>query len=438
MEGDLSIRLFISCLLVVGNAFFVAAEYSLVSARKSRLESLARRGNRNAKRVIEALDSLSVYVAAIQVGITVFSIGAGALTEPLITGLLENAMGTTVPKQVSLVISLVLVTYVMVVIGELVPKYVTLNRPERMAMFVIAPMRLFALLLKPLVKLIEISGAMMVRPFGIRVDASTSEAIPREELLLLVKAGSSEGMMDKVHADIISRAMQIDRLMARDIMVHRLDIKWIRADLNKEETLKQLAKIAHTRILICREDIDDVAGIVYINDIVKRLGEPKLDLEAVARPAISVPENLTLDKVVTMMREEKSQILLVVDEYGGTSGIITLEDVVEEIFGELEDSLESEREPIEISASGRVSAKADVRYDELLTKLGIEWDDEPNTNTLANVMIEELGRMPKMGDQVMNPLGALRIENMARRRVTRISIQLNQAIATKLKVGSGE
>ena len=111
---------------------------------------------------------------------------------------------------------------------------------------------------------------------------------------------------------------------------------------------------------------------------------------------------------------------------------------MEEIFGELEDSLESEREPIEISASGRVSAKADVRYDELLTKLGIEWDDEPNTNTLANVMIEELGRMPKMGDQVMNPLGALRIENMARRRVTRISIQLNQAIATKLKVGSGE
>lgn len=431
MENDFWMRLGVSAALVLGNAFFVTAEYALVSARKSRIESLAKRGNRNAKLVLAALQQLSVFVAAIQVGITVFSIGVGSVTEPWITEMLGQWIGG-VPAALRSGISIFVVTYFMVVLGELVPKYVTLQRPERLAMMVIGPMWLFAKVFRPIVKLIEASGALAVRPFGIRVSDSASSSIPREEMLLLIKAGSVEGAMDKVHAEMVAKAMQIDRLSARDIMVHRLDIKWLDADLSRDETLSEMKRVAHTRIPICRGDIDDIVGVVYINDIFKRWDEPKFRLEALARPAIIVPESLTIDRIVTLMREEKTQILIVADEYGGTSGMITLEDVVEEIFGELEDSLEGERPPIEIQQGGRISAKADVRFDELVHHLGLELEPHPSTDTLANVMIQELQRLPKLGDVVATPLGTLRIENMARRRVTRVSLQLSQEVAARV------
>lgn len=422
----------ISVGLILGNAFFVAAEYSLVSTRRNRIEPFARKGNRNAKRVLDGLNNLSVYVAAAQVGITIFSIGVGSITEPFVSDWLKGLFGAMVPTPVSFAVSIFLVTMAMVVIGELVPKYVSLHRPERVCMFLISPMWLFATIFKPLVWLVEWMGSAIVRPFGIKVDESTKDAVPREELLLLVRAGGSEGVLDKVHAEMVSKAMQLDRLAARDIMIHRLDINWIDVSSGRDEILADLGKIAHTRIPICRGDVDEVVGIVYINDVVKNLGNPSIDLAALARPAIAIPESLPLDRIVTLMREEKTQILIVVDEYGGTSGLITLEDVVEEIFGELEDSLEGDRPPIEVHAGGRVSARADVRFDELVANLGVELDEPPSTDSLATLLIEAVERMPKLGDVAETPIGSMRIENMARRRVTRVSVQLTSEIAAKL------
>lgn len=429
MDVESASRAAISLFLIFGNAFFVMAEYALVSCRKNQLETLARRGNRVARHVMDALNNVSLYVAGTQLAITLFSIGVGALVEPWVTELFQRLFGTSVGYGVSFGISMLLVTYFTVVFGELIPKYVTLNNPNRMAMITILPLRLTVTVLKPLIWVIQRTGALLLLPFGINLAKLGDQSLPKEELLLLVRAGTTEGLLDKAHAEILSRAVQIDKLMARDIMIHRLDIDWIDIETPRSELLAKFAAIPHSRVPVCRGDIDEVAGIVYLHHIVKGMQSERFELQDALREAVVVPENLPLDRIVAQMREARTQMLIVMDEYGGTSGLITLEDVVEEIFGDLEDRLESERPSIEVHASGRVSARADVRYDELVSRLGADLDD-PSTDTLANMIVTELERVPKLGDSMETQLGVLRIENMARHRITRVSLQLSSEWAS--------
>ena len=428
MDADASIRAISSVLLVLTNGFFVAAEYALVSCRRSRIETMARRGNRTAKTVLSALDNLGQYVAGVQVAITMCSVGVGSVAEPFITESLEIAFGKSVSPSISFAISLIFVTYLMTVLGELVPKYLSLKLSDRLALLTIRPLQIFVIALRPLVWLVQVSGWGLLRPLGIKVDTIGKEALPREELLMIIKAGSSEGVLDKVHAEMVSRALKLDELDAEDVMIHRLDIHWLDAGTPREKLLSELAKIPHTRVPVCRGDIDDIVGVVYLHDAVKYHVEPNFELEKILRPATMVPENLSLERIVQTMRETKTQIVIVLDEYGGTSGLITLEDIVEEVFGELEDRIESERSPIEIYDGGRVSARADVRFDELAAKIGFELPEAPSTDTLATVMVNALGKMPKLGDSIQTELGKMRVENMARRRITRISLQLDSPV----------
>lgn len=431
MDAESAWRGAVSLLLLVGNAFFVMAEYGLVSCRKAHLESLARRGNRAAKSVVDALNNVSFFVAGTQVAITLFSIGIGSITEPWVTSFLESLLGISVSRWVSTALSLVLVTYFTVVLGELVPKYVSLNSANRVAMATIFPLRALVTMLKPLIWVIQKSGAGLLMPFGINVAKLGTETLPREELLLLVRSGTNEGLLEKVHGEILSRAVTIDKLVARDIMVHRLDVHWLDIDTPTEQLLEKLSEIPHSRIPICRGDIDDVVGVVYLHHVVKGLAKPGFRLADAVLTAEAVPENLGIDRIIVRMRESRRQILIVMDEYGGTSGIITLEDVVEEIFGDLEDRLESERPPIDILPNGRISARSDVRFDELVGRLGIEMEDV-STDTLATIIINELERVPKMGDKVETQLGVLRVENMARSRITRVGLQLTKEHAESL------
>jgi len=182
--------------------------------------------------------------------------------------------------------------------------------------------------------------------------------------------------------------------------------------------------IPFTRLPVCRGDIDDMVGIAYLHDIVKNIRRQDFQLSKLLRPVVAIPENLTMEKIVATMRDQKTQILIVMDEYGGTSGLVTLEDVVEEVFGELEDTLEGERPPIDYFRGGRVSAKADVRLDELVDYLRLPVETGENTDTLAQIIFDTLERVPRPGDSVDSVLGVMRVENMARRRITRVSIQL--------------
>lgn len=426
MSGDPKLLAFISLLLILGNAFFVAAEYALVGVRRSRVEAMARKGRRNAKGVLRVLQDISPYVAATQIGITMVGILVGSVTEPFVThqltGLFKALFGQGVSPTVGFVISYLIITFVLVVIGELFPKYLALRASDKVVMYTTGPLVFFARVLTPLVWIAQVSASVLLRPFGIRMKGDSAKAMPREELLLLIRSGSMEGTIDKVHAELLSRALKLDALDARDLMIHRLDIKYIDINTPKSELFRKLANIPHNRIPVCREDLDDLSGVVYLHDIVRTYEQPDFSLEKLVKPVPAVPENLSVDKIVDTMREAKTQILIVMDEYGGTRGLITLEDIVEEIFGELEDRLESSRPPIEVAQGGRISARADVRFDELVAKLGIDLAEEPSTDTLATIMVNSLGRVPRTGDKVETEIGALSVENMARRRITRVSV----------------
>lgn len=423
MEASPALLAIASLLLVVGNAFFVSAEYAVVSVRRSSIEALAKRNSKSALRVLAALDELADYVAAAQIGITMLGIGTGAVAEPFVTGVLTSWFGASVNHTVGLVVSFLTVTFIMVVIGELCPKYIALAHTERTAYALVGMLTFFVRLFKPLVWLSQLAAGLILRPLRIDMNAESRTAVPRDELMLLVREGGEEGVLDTTHADMVARALKFDQLDARDIMVHRLDIKWIDLSLSKEDLLRRIKRIPFTRLPVCRGDIDDLVGIVYLHDIVKNLDDPNFGIAKILRAPVVIPENLPIDRVLEQMRDNKTQILIVSDEYGGTSGLVTLEDVIEEIFGELEDTIESERPAIEQIGS-RISARAETRYDEIIEFLRMEPEAEPNTDTLATMMIEGLGHVPRPGDSISSPLGTMRVENMARRRITRVSINL--------------
>jgi CBS domain containing-hemolysin-like protein len=409
--------------LIVANAFFVATEYGLVGARRSKLESLAKKGSRQAQLALNAIKRMAESVATLQVCVTVCSIALGAIVEPALTVVVSKPLHF-LPQTAIQVISILLVTVPLVVVGELVPKYLTLRAPERTALLtlpVVTPIRLAIL---PLVWLIQRLGEWLLKPFGIAIHGDAQGSISREELALLVRSSMREGLFEEAQGGYIQGALKLDKLDAADVMIHRLDVKWIDKRLGLDEIEDALGRIPHSRIPVCDGDIDEVVGILYIQEFLRHRRRPDFALESVLRPAEFVPESLTLDRVVQRMREAKTQILIVRDEYGGTSGMLTLEDVVEEVFGELEDSLESDRPPIEQVGADRVSARSDVRYDELIEFLGMEPDDADTytTETLAEIVMTELGHVPRVGDSVSLPIGKLRVENMARRRVTRVAL----------------
>lgn len=432
MEGSPLGVLAVSFLLVLGTAFFVCAEYAIVASRRSRVEALSKQGNRGAKAALKTMEKGPQLIAVSQIGISMLGIGLGSVTEPFLTEWLSHLMGP-VPRALSVAISLILITFFLVVIGELTPKYYTMRKAERMLLATHRIMGFLARVARPLIWLMQKATAVILRPLGIDVDDKTQDTIAKEELIVMLRDSSEEGILDRPHAELVTRALKIDQLMAKDIMVHRLDIKWLDLSLSREELMQKLKAIPYGRIPVCKGDIDEVMGVAYLHDVVKNMDRPDFALEHLLRPAISIPENLAIDRIVARMRETKTQILIVADEYGGTSGLITLEDVVEEVFGELEDRLEVERPPVERMPAGRVTARADVRLDELLGNLGLDLDLEGSTRTLAQVIVDELKRMPKPGDTVETPLGTLRVDNMARRRITRVSVQLLPEIRERLE-----
>lgn len=413
--------------LLLASFYFVAAEYALVSTRRGRIETLSRKGNRTAKLLLPALDDLGEYVAGIQIGVTIVGIGMGSFAEPYITASFSGVLNWA-PPWLRTTISIFVVTFALLVVGELCPKYVALRFPERLALLLFRSVSLLVLGLRPLIWLARRTAEVILRIGGIRIQHDEGGAIPKEELLMLVQAGGTEGVLDKAHAELVTRALRLDALAASDIMVHRVDIEWLDADLDREGLLDGAARASHTRLPVCRGDIDDIVGIIYLQDILRALRRPVFSLEGLVRPAVAIPENLTMERIVSTMREEKTQLLVVMDEYGGTSGLVTLEDVVEEVFGELEDRLESERPALEELPNGRISARADLRLDEVVARLNLNVADAERTETLATLVVNGLERVPRPGDIVRTEIGTLRVENMARRRITRVGLQLAEGV----------
>ena len=385
---------------------------------------MAKKGSKGAKEILKMSENMSRFIAGTQIGITMIGVAMGSFTEPFVTNVLTKQLGWLDPT-VTHVLSFVLVLFFLVVLGELIPKYVSLKHPERFIFLTYRPLKLFVKLFSSIIWCAQWVSQLLLKPIRIDIKETGKESIGKEELIMMVQSTGSEGVLEKAHADLVSRALRLDALAARDIMVHRLDIKWLDIDLNLQEVLAKMSQIRYSRVPVCRGDIDDIVGFVYTVDLLRAYANSDFHLEKLARPFVAIPENLPMERIVQTMRESNTQVVIVLDEYGGTSGLISLEDVVEEVFGELQDGPESERPPIETLPNGRVSARAEVRFDELVNKLGLNIDIANRTESLATMLVEKLERVPRPGDSVETDFGSMRVENMARRRITRIGITID-------------
>jgi CBS domain containing-hemolysin-like protein len=421
MESD-SWRLVGAFLLVILNAFFVAGEYALVGARPGRIAGLAKRGGRAAVAAKDALAHINKYIAGIQLAITMAGIGLGWVGEQSLAGLLRPFFDGMGLHFVSTIIAFLLVTFLLVVLGELVPKYVTINSPERMLVRIILPLNFFLLILRPLTAVLEFAGHWALRPFGVDTRRDQRTAMAKDELAMIIQESRSAGEFEESHARVITKALNFTDLQADDVMIPRVDIVSVDVDLGQEELLAQVAAQSHTRLVVVEDnDLDEVVGILHLQDLVRLVAGRVLDLRAAVRRPVFVPPNLSLERVVERMQEEKTQMLIIRDEHGGTAGLLTLEDVVEEIFGELDDQVEHAQPRIQTWYDGRIVMRGDVRTDEITENLGIEEKPLPR-EPVSTIILDEIERTPKIGDSIETDLGLLRVVNMSRHRITRVSL----------------
>lgn len=421
MEGD-SWRWIAIALLIFTNGFFVAAEYALVGARASRLNALAKRGSRAAKAASSALNKLSTHIAGIQLGISMSGIGLGAIGESTIAKALEPFFERIGLHVISSLIAFLLVVFLMTVIGELIPKYLIIRDADRAALSLILPLNAVLTILKPFTWLLEKSGFLILLPFGVDMRKMSRPIVAREELAAMVREGQTAGEFEESHAKLVTKALRLSDLQADDVMIPRVDIQFIGVDASADELTKRLARLSHTRLIaVENNDLDEVVGILHLQDAFRFLAGEVTTLREALRPALFVPPNVTLERLIETMKSKGTQILIVRDEHGGTAGLLTLEDIVEEVFGELDDQVEKAQPRIETRKDGRIVMRADVRTDELADYLGLEHNPLPR-ETVATIILESIERTPKLGDVIETEVGQLRVDNMARLRITRVSL----------------
>ena len=402
----MGIALVLALLLLAGNAFFVAVEFSVARLRPTQVADFERAGRPGAKSARHAVDHIDAYLAACQLGITICSLGLGALGEPAFEHLFEPLFGedaVVFGVAASVAVSFVLITVLHVVVGELSPKSLAIARTGTTALALAPPMRLFYLLTKPLVDLFNWMGNLLLKPFGIPSAAEAGHAPHSEdELRELLRESSEEGLIQREEARFTENVLLFGDRRAREVMRPRPEVDFVRTNESLQVAVQRAIDTGHTRLPLCHPDggLDAAVGVLNAKDLLAPvLDGAEHDLEDLARPLIRVPESMLIDELLRDLRRARLHIALVVDEHGTTVGIVTLEDVLEEIVGEIEDETDA-RETELVRREGDVlvvDGQAPVRA--VAEALGVEVSD-PHEATIGGLVVERLGRLPERGDHV--------------------------------------
>lgn len=396
-------------LLILINAFFVAAEFSLVAIRRSRVEQMAESGSLIGKLLKTAIENLNLYIATTQLGITAVGLLLGSFGEPYITKLILpgltailGSFGTEIAETVGFVIAIAIITFFTIILGELVPKGLSLQRTEQIATLVILPLNVFQRITSPFVWLLNRSGNFVLRIFGLRAAASSSMVGSAEELKLIVEASSREGVLDQSEGEIISQILDLEETPVRAIMVPRVDMVAISGEATLREFWKLVQENRYSRIPVYAESVDNIVGIAYSRDLLDH--DPTtlsgLKVSSICHPAYFVPETMGARELLHEMRRRKTHMAIVVDEFKGTAGLVTLEDIVEEIIGEIYDESDEEEEaPIRPQGPNTFVIDAATPLQAVSHTLEIELP-EGEYDTLSGFLMDQLGRIPEVGEQV--------------------------------------
>jgi putative hemolysin len=412
------LRIVVILLLVLGNAVFVAAEYSLVTARRGRLEELAKRGNRRARTALRLLDEPVRFISTVQVGITVFGILLGALGEPL----LSSWFGDWLSRGLSFLLSFLILTYLSVVLGELVPKSIALQRAERLALWLAVPLDWLGRLTYPLVWILQKSANAIARLFGIQ-PAPAGMTMHTEEDIRLIVAQTEE--IEQAEEEMLYKVFDFADKEAHDVMVPRPEVVALSVDLPPQEALAAVIDSPYTRYPVYRGSLDDVIGILHVRDLFGALYDQGIEnvvIEEIVRPSYVVPETKDLASLLGEFRRQNQHMALVVDEYGAVQGIVTLEDLLEEIVGEIEDEYDLPDESVERIDDNRIRIHGTFTIDDFNEQFGSELPQE-DYHTVAGFVFGELGRAPRPGDEVEHDGLRFEVIEVDGQRIERLEVE---------------
>ncbi len=415
--------------LILVNAFFVIAEYSLVRSRRARLQAMAEEGKRGARRALAQLANIGDYIAACQVGITMASIGIGALGEPAIAHLTEpllgGALGHTAAVAISVIIAYLLITVAQSIVGEIAPKLYTIQHAEDLACHVSRPLGFSRTLFTPFIVVLNAASGALLRAVGTDPDAEPEGGTP-DEIKRIIAESRSGGSLDVGEANMLSGVFHLHEQEARQVMTPIPAVVTVDLSETVQDALRRCVSTGHSRLVVTEDENQDrVKGIVHVNQLVKLMMSDGYEAHfaKLVREAPIVPETKPLDDLLADLQRERTELAIVIDEYGRTAGIVTTEDIIEEVVGEIDDETDPARGAVRRLANGDWFVRGHVAVTDL-HDYGLELHvDTDAYNSVGGFVFAELGRLPKRGDQVSADGYSIRVESVRQNRIEAVRIR---------------
>ena len=411
------------------NAFFVAVEIALLAARRGIVEERAEDGDPRAVAALRALRELPVTFSGAQLGITLASLGLGAVAEPAVAGALKELLGrTTLPagasSAIAVAVALTVVVFLHMVIGEMAPKNLAIARAEDVALAIARPYALYMRAFRPVVVALNGAANLLARAAGVAVVDERELGYSSEELLLVLGQARESGSIDAVDARLFARVLELREVVAGSAMTPRIDLVAVATDATVGEVLDAAASSGHTRLPAYEEDIDHIVGIVHVKDLLVGGHDASSPVSDVMRPVVAVPESRDLESLLRELLQTRAQAAVVIDEFGGTAGLVTLEDLFEELVGDILDEFDDEPRLVVLGQRSWI-APGTMRWDVLEELVGIDLEHAGgDADTVSGWMVERLGRLLRVGDVVTTPRGwRLEVRSLEGRRAGRIAVR---------------
>src|SRR3954452_4679027 len=421
--------LFLAFIFILANGFFVAAEFAIIRVRPTQLAEIAAEGSsraRMARRITKRLDS---YLSATQLGVTLMSLALGWVGEPAFEMLIRPHLmstgffGAAISHSIAATIAFTLITALHIIIGELGPKYIAIDKTMPTSLFVAHPLRGFYVLMFPVIFVLNRLSNMLLSAVGIKPASEGEMAHSQEELRIILASSEKAGVLSEENREIIEGVFQFSKRTARQIMVPRTDVLYLSTTRTIAENLEIIRKTRHTRYPLCDGTLDITIGLIHVKDLLlAQLRGPGRPLNELKRDVLFVPENSTVERVLAQFIEQKTHMAIVLDEYGGASGIVSLENITEELFGQIQDEFDRERPEIEPLGNGRYRVRGDYLIEDLADRLKVDVG-EPAEETIGGYVAARLGREVVPGDRTQLSDLSIEVLDAERFRVRWVIVQ---------------
>lgn len=422
-------KIIAALLLVVLNGFFVAAEFSLVKVRKTRLAELAETGSNRAVVAFDVASKLDAYLSACQLGITLASLGLGWLGEPAIATLLEPLFAGIIgwspvyTHTISVIIAFLIITFLHIVLGELVPKSLAIVKAEGTALYTAGLLRLFYRIFYPAIWALNGLANSLLKLFGIHQQNEADLVHSEEELRMLFDASEKHGILDKMEGVLLDNVFEFSDRVAGEVMIPRQDMVCMYLQDSIEEVLQTAREYGHTRYPLCDDDKDNIVGMIHVRDLLNLNERNDIkEISQLKRDIMIVPETLPISHLVHRMRNQRTHMAVVADEYGGTAGLVTIEDIIEELVGEIYDEFDQDEPDIKKISDSEYEVNGRFLLEELPELIGVKLEEE-EVLTLGGYIFARLGRKPRKGDEIQSAGYLFQILEVAGTRILKVRIR---------------